>query len=112
MTENEKLRVEEFAEAILHGDTLHRNWLLDAATAFNKGEPMPKQPTSGLLLTQAESDKFADYLERSAKSGRGIIEQFEKLGSLHEVMTKKLKIECMAEEIVAKNLRNSEKTSL
>ena len=44
MTEDEKSRVEDFAEAILHGDESHRAWLLAAAEAFNTGKPIPKQP--------------------------------------------------------------------
>ena len=60
-----------------------------------------------MLLSQEERDKFATYLEISAKSGRGIIEQFEKLGPAHQVMTEKLKVEALAEEIVASKLRNT-----
>lgn len=44
MTEDEKNRVNDFAEAILHGDEHHRNWLLAAAEAFTEDKPLPKQP--------------------------------------------------------------------
>jgi hypothetical protein len=33
--------VRKFAEAILHGDGVHRAWLLDAAEAFINGKPIP-----------------------------------------------------------------------
>jgi hypothetical protein len=31
----------EFARRIRHGDEEHRAWLLDAAEAFIKGDPLP-----------------------------------------------------------------------
>ncbi len=31
----------EFAKAILHGDEVHRAWLLEAAEAFVSGKPLP-----------------------------------------------------------------------
>lgn len=34
--------VQRFAEAILHGDDAHRQWLRDAAAAFNEGKPLPE----------------------------------------------------------------------
>lgn len=40
-----KLAIREFANAILHGDDEHRQWLLDAAECFIAGEVMP--PTRG-----------------------------------------------------------------
>jgi hypothetical protein len=30
-----------FAKAILHGSDLHRQWLLEAAEAYIKGDPLP-----------------------------------------------------------------------
>jgi hypothetical protein len=36
---DERIRV--FARAILHGDDVHKEWLLEAAEAFIKNEPMP-----------------------------------------------------------------------
>ncbi len=60
MTEDEKRRVEDFAEAVLHGTKSHRRWLLDAADAFNRGEPLPKQPTGHHINEKGEfqSDKY------------------------------------------------------
>lgn len=39
--------VTDFAQNILHGDKEHRQWLLDAATAFNAGKNMPGPVGSG-----------------------------------------------------------------
>lgn len=33
--------VRKFARAILHGDEVHKEWLLEAAEAFIAGEPLP-----------------------------------------------------------------------
>lgn len=35
-------KVKEFATAILHGDEVHKEWLLEAADKFVKGEPVPE----------------------------------------------------------------------
>jgi hypothetical protein len=35
-------RLRQFAEAILHGDERHRQWLKDAAEAFIAGNPIPR----------------------------------------------------------------------
>ncbi len=64
------------------------------------------------MLTKEDRDRFADYLEQSAKDGRGIIEQFEKLGPMHMLMVYKLKAECVAEEIVAAKLRSTRSMEL
>lgn len=37
--------VRRFAQAILHGDAEHREWLLEAAELFAEGEPLPPPPT-------------------------------------------------------------------
>ena len=36
-----QIAVKNFARAILHGDEIHRQWLLDAADAFIKGRHLP-----------------------------------------------------------------------
>jgi hypothetical protein len=37
----EKQGITAFATAILHGDDVHRKWLMDAAQAFIDGIPIP-----------------------------------------------------------------------
>lgn len=37
-----RAKVKQFAEAILHGDEVHRAWLLEAADAFVSGRPLPE----------------------------------------------------------------------
>ena len=68
--------------------------------------------TESLLLSAAERDRFAAYLERSATSGAAIVQQFEKLGSLHAAMSAKLKAEVAAERIVAAKLRATQEYGL
>jgi hypothetical protein len=46
-----KLKVSQFADAILHGDDEHRQWLLEAAEAFNGGLPMPPPRGKGASVT-------------------------------------------------------------
>lgn len=66
-----------------------------------------------LLLTSAELDRFATYLEMTATSGKQLIEQFEKLpGPIHETLLKRLKAETTAELIVAAKLRSLESTEI
>ena len=33
--------VKEFALAVLHGDDIHRAWLIEAAECFTNGQPLP-----------------------------------------------------------------------
>lgn len=57
-------------------------------------------------LNEEERHKFADYLEQDAKSSRMLAEQMAKLGSIHQAMTKKLRIEADAAKVVATKLRS------
>ena len=41
-----KSPVLDFAEKILHGEPKHRDWLINAAIAYNKGLPMPEVDSS------------------------------------------------------------------
>jgi hypothetical protein len=36
-----------FVNKILHGDSKHRRWLIEAAAKFCEGEPIPKEPEEG-----------------------------------------------------------------
>lgn len=54
-------------------------------------------------LTEAERDKFADYLERSARDDEQLAAQCETIGE--KAMAKKLRIESMAARVVLKKLR-------
>ena len=59
-TEAAQHAINDFVDAILHGDKQHRDWLLAAAQAFKKGEPLPKQPTGHHINEDGEfqSDKY------------------------------------------------------
>lgn len=46
-----------FARAILHGDDVHRQWLLEAAQAFVTGEPLPP-PRAALSLPATEGGQL------------------------------------------------------
>jgi len=41
MDEEAAQLIRSFARAILHGDEVHRAWLVEAAEAFIEGKPMP-----------------------------------------------------------------------
>jgi len=56
-------------------------------------------------LTETERNRFATYLEQEAKTDEEMAIQCEKLGV--SPMVKKLKIEAMAERIVAQKLRST-----
>jgi len=71
MTEDEKSRVEDFAEAILHGDEQHRAWLLEAAEAFNTGEPLPEPKTTA---TQVRINELKDTLEEYGRHKESCID--------------------------------------
>ncbi len=50
--------VHEFARRILHGDKEHQAWLLDAAEAFTRGNPMPPpRDNNGPLRSDGDSEQ-------------------------------------------------------
>lgn len=61
-----------------------------------------------MFLTQQERDKFALYLERDAASDKAIADQMEGSGIGIEAMIKKLRVEAMAAEVIARKLRSIE----
>jgi len=50
MTREARAAVERFAKAILHGNDDHRDWLLEAASAFNAGIPLPAPRGKGVSV--------------------------------------------------------------
>jgi hypothetical protein len=63
------------------------------------------------LLTDAERDRFAAYLERDVEGSRAILSQMEKVGG-PDVLIRQIRTEMVAAEIVAKKLRSIESTSI
>lgn len=61
-----------------------------------------------MTLTNEERERFAAYLERDASDTRAIIAQMEKTmpGPMLEQMTRPLKAEAMAAEVVVRKLRS------
>jgi len=60
-----------------------------------------------ISLTQAERDKFAEFLEQEAKSTEGILAQLEKIAVM-EGVKRKYRAEALAQAVVAKMLRATE----
>jgi hypothetical protein len=48
MSKDVEEAIRKFVGAILHGDIEHRVWLLEAAEAFIKGEPLPTPRGKGV----------------------------------------------------------------
>jgi hypothetical protein len=61
-----------------------------------------------ITLTQTERDKFAAWLEQEATTDRGLAEQAKKLGGAGEAINKKLTMDAVMKEIVARQLRTTE----
>lgn len=59
-----------------------------------------------LLLTRAERDRFAAYLENEARSDEELAKQVDKIGP--EVLAKKYRVEALAARVIAKKLREIE----
>lgn len=56
-SENERMRgVRQFAEAILHGDEIHRAWLKEAAEAWIAGKPLPPPRDARAALSKDTPD--------------------------------------------------------
>lgn len=70
----EKMRIVEFAHAILHGDEEHREWLLEAAEAFNAGHALPlargKGKSEAALLRRVDELEAAVALASSKAEDR------------------------------------------
>ena len=60
-----------------------------------------------ISLTQAERNKFAEFLEQEAKSTEGILAQLEKIAVM-EGVKRKYRAEALAQAVVAKMLRATE----
>ena len=65
---------------------------------------------SDLLLTAAERDRFATWLEREAATAKGLAAQAEKINAA-EFIVKKLRAEAAAALIIASKLRSTEEFS-
>ncbi len=62
---------------------------------------------SSLLLTAAERQRFADWLDREADAGQAIAGQFEKLNpAVAEALLKRERAEVAAAKIIAAKLRS------
>ena len=61
---------------------------------------------NGLLLTPAERERFANYLEREADTDAAMAEEIAKIGP--EILAKKYRTEALAPRIVAQKLRSIE----
>jgi len=59
-----------------------------------------------VILTNEERAKFIEYLEKDAESSRLLLEQMGKLPMLPNEFDKKLRVEMMAQLVVAKKLRS------
>jgi len=59
-----------------------------------------------LLLTQAERDKFATWLENEAETSKGLVAQLEKLGPAGALMIKREISEAAASVLIARKLRS------
>lgn len=59
-----------------------------------------------MILTNEERAKFIEYLEKDAESSRLLLEQMGKLPMLPNEFDKKLRVEMMAQLVVAKKLRS------
>lgn len=67
--------------------------------------------SDSLLLTAAERDRFATWLEREIETGKGMVQQMEKLPNMN-LFIEKYKREMTAYLIVARVLRNTEDMTL
>lgn len=65
-----------------------------------------------MLLTDAERERFATYLELEAESDEGIATQMETLPHVPQALVKKLRTEGMAAKIIAAKLRSAESMSI
>lgn len=63
---------------------------------------------SNILLTDAERQRFADYLERDAEMTDGLIEQMQQLGGTLQPLIKQRRAEAAAQRIVARMLLETE----
>lgn len=59
-----------------------------------------------LLLTPAERDRFAAYLENEARTDEVMAKQIDKVGP--EILAKKYRVEALAARVIAKKLRSIE----
>lgn len=71
-----------------------------------------QKPAQAIMLTQAERDKFAAYLEQDARSDDQMGTQMEKLGGPMAIMAKRYKAKAAAKLVVAMELRSIEDMSV
>ena len=62
-------------------------------------------------LSRHERDKFTLFCEGEAESSNGLAQQAEKIPNM-AMMVKKLRVEAMAFEVVARLLRSTEEMSI
>jgi len=61
-----------------------------------------------ILLSDAERERFASYLEEEARTNDGLAQQADKLGPVGVMLAKKLRSDGLAASLVARQLRNAE----
>lgn len=68
----------------------------------------------GLMLTDAERERFASWLENEAASSDALVEQMVKLGTSMSMsdLAKKYRVNGMAQRLVAKLLRSIESQTI
>lgn len=66
---------------------------------------------SGLLLTDAERERFAAYLEREAASNEAMARQMEQI-KVPEAVIKRERLKALAARMIAENLRSTESVSI
>ena len=64
------------------------------------------------MLTPAERDRFATWLEYEAETDEQMARQAESLGPAHKPIVSKIRVEAMAASIVAKKLRSIESETI
>ncbi len=67
---------------------------------------------SVITLDEKERQRFVAYLEQEAVTNKGMAEQIEKLGAVHEVMVKRLRIKSGACIVIADDLKRAEDMTL
>jgi len=65
-----------------------------------------------IVLTIAERNRFADWLQQDIETNKLLLEQLSKLGSDGESVAKRMKIETTCEMIVYKKLRDIQEETI
>lgn len=67
---------------------------------------------SGMLLSDAERRRFADYLDQDAHGDEGLIRELTKLGGAADLLAREQRIGMMAKRWVARWLRAAESMTM